>query len=84
MELQRNHGSIIKGISQMKTSMKQARKEYQAIEEAFYDLDREQKTVRIRLQYEKPEKIFDCNAGTKIPLMSGLRSLWNDSIRELL
>lgn len=54
----------------MKTSMKQTRKEYEDIEGAFFEMDHEQKEVLVRLEYEKPEDIFDTSAATKTPLIT--------------
>ena len=54
----------------MKISMKQTRKEYESIEEEFFDLDHGEKTALVRLEYETPEEIFDENADTKTPMMS--------------
>ena len=54
----------------MKIDIKQASKEYEAIEEAFFEMDPERKTALISLAYESPADIFDESAATKTPLLS--------------
>lgn len=44
--------------------------EYLNIEEEFYELDHEQKTALIRLEYEKPSDIIKSNAATKTPWLT--------------
>lgn len=42
----------------------------EGIEKEFFDFDEENRIAHIRLEFERPEKIFDLNAVTKTPMMS--------------
>ena len=44
--------------------------DYKHIEESFFALDHENKTVSIPLVFERPSDIFDINAITKIPVFN--------------
>ena len=51
--------------------MEQLRKQYLNIEDEFFELDHEQKTAIIRMEYEKPSDIIESSTVTKTPRLSG-------------
>ena len=58
--------------------MEQLRKQYLNIEDEFFELDHEQKTAMIRMEYEKPGDIIEPSAATKTPRLS------DDFIEDLI
>ena len=49
---------------------KQSIKDYNSIEEAFFELDHENKTAFVRMEYEKPGDILEEGMKTRMPRMS--------------
>ena len=45
-------------------------KEYEFIEEEFFDIDKERRTARVKLAFDKPSSIFDVNYSAKMPVFS--------------
>ena len=60
------------------------RKEITNAEKPFFDMDEEQKTARIVLEFERPEDIFDANYITKTPVLSDEFSDWIGSAFDLV
>jgi hypothetical protein len=50
--------------------MNQLPQKYLNIEEEFFELDSEQNTALVRMEYEKPSDIIETSAATKTPRMS--------------
>ena len=51
--------------------MEQLGKKYLNIEDEFFELDHEQNTAIIRMEYEKPSDIIESSTVTKTPRLSG-------------
>lgn len=59
-------------------------KEVMNIEDSFFDIDKNKKTAKITLEFEKPEDIFDVNYISKTPVLSDDFMEWIKSAFELV
>ena len=62
--------------------MKEKIKELVNLEEDFFDLDKENKIVSMKLEFDTPEEIFDKNSITKTPIFNDDFTEWLQSCFE--
>ena len=58
--------------------------DFEHIEEAFFDIDKEKHIAYIKLNFEKPSDIFDVNYNSRIPILSDDFMDWIGSAFELI